>query len=165
MTSKGKRLTPLQPKEFFRGKWEGEGEIAPSPLLRWLYPKEKIRYFSEAEWLTDTIWLVRDRHEFASGAVIHRKMFVEQVAPDRLHATADDMPLGADIILHEKGFRFVPYYVWSGYRGRKWLVKCHDECVLDDEGLIHDTIKMYYWGLQVATMHLVFKVNREPTEE
>ena len=53
MTIQDKRLTPLQTKEFFSGRWEGEGEIAPSPLLRWLYPKEKIRYFSEAEWLTD----------------------------------------------------------------------------------------------------------------
>ena len=91
-------VTPLQPREFFRGCWCGEGELVPRPLLRPWVRRERIRLISEAHWLSHTIWLVKDRMEFASGWVHDRKMFAELVAPDRIHVTADDMPLGADIL-------------------------------------------------------------------
>jgi hypothetical protein len=29
-----------------------------------------------------------------------------------------------------------------------------DDCVLDEQGQIHDTIHMYYWGFPVATMFI-----------
>src|SRR5215471_8291087 len=130
-------VTPLQPKEFFRGFWYGEGELVPHPLLRLLISRERIRLSSEAHWLSDRIWVVTDRMEFASGWVNERKMFAELVAPDRIHVTADDMPLGADILLHEGGFRFTPYYAWSSLRGHRYRVRCTDDCVLDAEGKIH----------------------------
>ena len=149
-------ITPLQPKEFFRGLWTGEGEIFPHPLLRWLIPRERLRFYSEAVWLSETIWLVKDRMEFASGRVIERKMFAELVAPDRIHVTADDIPLGADILLHAKGFRFTPYYVLAAPRdgGRVHRLRCLDECLLDEAGFVHDTIRMYYCGVRVATMRI-----------
>jgi hypothetical protein len=149
-----KKVTPLQPKEFFTGKWKGEGELSPHPLLRWLMPKEQIRFLSQAIWLSDTIWMVKERFEFSSRNVISRTMFVEIVGPDRLHVTADDIPLGADIILHEKGFRFTPYYIWSHYRGKRWRLRCIDENLIDEGGIIHDTIRMFYFGFPVATMRL-----------
>ena len=157
----GGQLTPLRPREFFRGKWEGHGEFVPLRLVRWLYPRQEVHYFCEAQWLTETIWVVPERAEFSSGAVIERKMFCELVTPDRIHVTADDMPLGADIHLHENGFRFTPYYTWSGLGGgRKWLLRLHDENVLGPDGRIHDTIHMYYHKIRVATMRLVFTVDR-----
>ena len=83
-------------------------------------------------------------------------MFAELVGPDRVHITADDMPLGADITLHERGFKFTPYHTLGAYRegGRVHRLKCFDECRLDDEGFLHDTIEMYYWGFPVATMRI-----------
>ncbi len=149
-----KKVTPLQPRQFFTGTWKGEGELSPHPLLRWLIPKERVRFTSQPIWLSDRVWVVKERFEFSSGDVIARNMFVEIVSPDRLHVTADDMPLGADIILHEKGFRFTPYYIWSYYRDRRWRLRCIDENSIDENGAIHDTIRMFYFGLPVATMRL-----------
>ncbi len=149
-----KMATPLQPKEFFTGAWNGEGELSPHPLLRWMIPKQRIRFSSESIRLSDILWVVKERFEFSSGNVIRRTMFVEIVGPDRLHVTADDMPLGADVILHEKGFRFTPYYMWCYYRGRRWRLQCKDENLIDEGGVIHDTIKMSLLGFPVATMRL-----------
>jgi hypothetical protein len=149
-------VTPLQPREFFRGLWTGDGELIPHPLLRWLVPRQPFRFTSEPVWLSETTWQVRDRMEFFSGRLIERRMFAELVAPDRIHVTADDMPLGADILLHARGFRFTPYYVLGAYKdgGRLYRLRCLDECRLDDGGFVHDTIGMYYWGMRVATMRI-----------
>lgn len=81
-------------------------------------------------------------------------MFAELISPDRIHLTADDMPLGADILLHEKGFRFTPYYALASYGGRIYRLRCTDECWIDANGFVHDTIKMYSWGVPVAKMYL-----------
>ena len=153
-------ITPLQPKEFFTGVWQGEGELWPHPLLRWVIPKDQIRFSSQPIWLSDTVWVVKDRFEFSSGEVIERRMFVEIVGSERLHVTADDIPLGADIILHEKGFRFTPYYTWSYYKGRRWRLRCIDENLIDENGTIHDTIKMFFFGFPVVTMRLNVTVER-----
>lgn len=147
-------VTPLQPREFFRGVWAGEGEFIPHKLLRWFVAREHLRLRSEAVWLSETTWVVRDRFEFSSGRVVERKMFAELTAPDRIHVTADDMPLGANVLLFADGFRFTPYRVLAPHRGRVYRLRCQDECHLDSEGFVHDTIKMYFWGLPVATMRL-----------
>jgi hypothetical protein len=147
-------VTPLQPREFFRGCWRGEGELVPHSLLRAFVRREHIRLFSEANWLSDTIWLVKDRMEFSSGWVHQRNMFAELIAPDRIHVTADDMPLGADILLHERGFRFTPYHAWGSFRGRVYRMRFTDNCLLDERGKIHDTIRMHYHGFPVATMFI-----------
>ena len=155
-----KTATPLQPKEFFTGVWKGEGELSPHPLLRWVARKEHIHFEGRTIWLSDTVWVAKERFGFSSGDAIVRTMFVEIVDPDRLHVTADDMPLGADIVLHEKGFRFTPYWIWSKYRGRRWRLKCMDENLIDENGTIHDTIKMFFSGFPVATMRLTVTVDR-----
>src|SRR5262245_25168928 len=84
--------TPLQPKDFFRGRWYGEGELVPHPMLRLFIRRQRITLSSEARWLTETIWLVKDRMEFASGWVYNRKMFAELVAPERIHVTQTTCP-------------------------------------------------------------------------
>ena len=149
-------VTPLQPREFFRHGWSGEGEFIPHRLLRWLIRRERFCFFSEPDWLSDTIWVVKDRFEFSSGRVLERKMFCELIASDRIHCTADDMPFGADILLHEKGFRFTPYYALGAYQegGQTYRLRCLDECWLDDNGFLHDRIAMYYCGCRVATMRI-----------
>ena len=149
-----KKVTPLQPKEFFTGIWKAEGKLSPHPLLTWMIPKEQIRFLSQSIWFSNTVWMVKERFEFSSGNVISRTMFVEIVSPERLHVTADDIPLGADIILHEKGFRFTPYYICPHYRGKRWRLRCTDENSIDEGGIIHDTIKMLFLGFPVATMRL-----------
>lgn len=151
-------VTPLQPREFFAGTWSGIGELIPSRFLRWFVPIERIEFVSRPIWLSETVWMVQETFRFSSGTQIARTMFVQIVAPNRLHVTADDMPLGADIILSEKEFRFTPYYVWANHQGRRWQLRCLDENSIDEAGTIHDTIRMFFHGLEVATMHLT--VNR-----
>ena len=85
---------------------------------------------------------------------MERKMFCELVEPRRIHVTADDMPSGADLRLYEKSFCFDPYRVLASFGGRVYQLRCIDENRLDDNGLIYDTNKMYFWGLHVATMYL-----------
>jgi len=155
-----KAITPLEPRKFFSGIWRGEGELIPSWLNAWLVPKEQIRLHSRPIWLSDTIWKVEESFEFSSGKVIERKMFAELVASDRVHITADDMPLGADIILHDKGFSFMPYYILGDFGGRKWRMRCVDDNQLDENGVIHDKIEMFFCGVRVAEMRLTVKVER-----
>jgi hypothetical protein len=147
-------VTPLQPRQFFTGVWRGEGELVPHPLLRWLVPRERFRFSSETVWFSETVWLVKDRFEFASDRVLERKMFAELLAPNRVHVTADDMPLGADILLCETGFRFTPYYALASHRDRVYRLHCFDECTLDRQGRIHDVILMYFLGFPVARMNI-----------
>ena len=45
----------------------------------------------------------------------------------------------------------------SEYRGREWLVRCFDDNVLDEEGVIRDTIGTYCLRFPVGTMHMVFR--------
>ena len=153
-------ITPLEPRKFFSGIWRGEGELIPSRLNAWLVAKEKICFQSRPVWLSETIWRVEELFEFSSGKIIKRKMFAELVASNKVHITADDMPLGADIILHEKGFYFTPYYILGEFGGRKWQMRCIDDNQLDENGVIHDKIKMFYLGLRVAEMSLTVKVER-----
>jgi hypothetical protein len=149
-------VSPLKPREFFRGIWRRPGELVAHPLLRLFLPRQPFHFSCQVTWLSDTIWTVDDRFEFASGRVLKRRMFAELVAPDRIHVTADDMPLGADILLHERGFRSTPYYALGAQRegGRVYRLRCYDECTLDDRGFLHDTIGMYYRGFPVATMRI-----------
>jgi hypothetical protein len=152
---KGEKLfTPLQPKDFFRGVWTGQGELIPHPLLRWFVRKETVQYRSEAVWLSESIWIVKDCFEFSLGRVVEGRMFAELVAPDRIHVTADHMPGGADILLSERAFRFTPYYALASYGGKIWRFRCLDECLVDANGFVHDTIRMFFWGVPVATMRL-----------
>ena len=154
-------ITPLEPKEFFRGIWRGNGELCPHPLLRWALRQEHIDYLGKVVGLAETTWMVEEQFEFSSGNKIARKMFVEMVTPNRLHVTADDMPGGADVLLHEKGFRFTPYYIWTHYRGRKCRLKCIDENRIDENGAVCDTIKIYFFSLHVCTIQLTVTIDRQ----
>jgi hypothetical protein len=145
---------PLQVREFFSGAWSGTGELIPSWWLRWFCPRESIRFSSETVWLTDIIWVVRDRFEFSSGRVLERKMFCELTAQDRIHVTADDMPSGADIVLTQNGFAFTPYRALAAYRRSRFEFRCFDECRLDADGRVHDRIRMSWHSVPVGQIRL-----------
>lgn len=153
-------ITPLEPRKFFSGVWRGEGELIPSFLSAWIVPKEQVRLRSRPIWLSDTIWKVEESFEFSSGRIIERKMFAELIASDRVHITADDMPLGADITLHERGFRFSPYYILVNFGGGKRQIRCKDDNRVDENGIIYDKIEMFFCGVRVAEMRLTVRVER-----
>jgi hypothetical protein len=155
------KITPLEPRAFFTGIWKGNGELCPHRFLRWLFPKEQFSFLSKPTWLSENFWIVSEQLKFKSGDTIDRKMFVEITGPGRLHASADDMPLGADITLRENGFYFTPYYILARYKGIRWRLRCIDENVVDEDGLIHDTIKMFFCNFHVATIRLQATVERK----
>jgi hypothetical protein len=74
--------------------------------------------------------------------------------------TCDDIPGGADILLHDQGFHFTPYLFRSPFAGRHLLVKCIDEAQLDEHGVLHDRIRMDYAGLHLATMTMTIVIDR-----
>lgn len=153
--------TPLQPRRFFRGRWSGTGEVIPHLLLRWLIHRESLRWESDTEWLSDTIWIVHERMEFESGSTSERTMFSRLVAPDRIHVTADDMPLGADITLSATGYQFTPYLIWTERNGRRIRLSCVDINDIQPDGTILDTIRMSWYGLPVATLQMRVTVDRD----
>lgn len=144
--------TPLDIKQFFGGKWHGSGFLTPSWCIRWLFPKEAVEFDCETVWFSDSVWQVRDHFSFASGFVMERKMFCELTAPDRIHATADDLPLGADILLAESSFTFTPYRVLARYKRIFVQLRCTDVSVVGSDSVIHDHIQMRWMGLKVADM-------------
>lgn len=155
------KITPLEPRSFFTGEWNGEGELYPNPLFRWLFPKERLRFSGQPVWTSKDTWEVNEKFEFESGNIIERKMSVEITASDRLHVSADDMPLGADIMLYENRFCFTPYYIRVKYKGLRLRLKCTDENSVDDNGVIRDTIKMFFLGFPVASMRIRTTVERK----
>ena len=86
-----------------------------------------MRLEGRGEWLTEQVWRVHERFALGSGFGFERRMFMEQVAPGRVHATADDMPLGAEIELFEDGFRFRRFRSWLAYRGVRFRLGCTSE--------------------------------------
>ena len=154
------RITPLEPRKFFSGIWRGTGEMLPSRLNGWFLRREEVRFESRPLWLSEVTWKVEESFEFSSGKIIERRMFAELVTFNSVRITAEDMPQGAEIILHEHGFSFTPYYILGDFAGRKWRLRCLDNNRLDEKGIIHDEVKMFYFGLPVAEMKLTVRVER-----
>ena len=105
-------MTPTEAERFFEGAWTGEGEIVGRGLLRWLLPREPFRLDVKMERLADSIWVFRDHQVFARGGEIRRTQFMERVGEGRYRASADDMPLGADVEVIDRRYRYAPYRSW-----------------------------------------------------
>jgi hypothetical protein len=153
-------LTPLQIRDFFTGVWTGMGEFCLHSVLRLFVPNQAVRYQGQTTWLSDTLWKATERFTLSQEGSIHRTTYIQIIEDDRLHMTCDDIPGGADIILHEKGFRFTPYLFRSPFAGKHITVKCLDEAILDEQGELHDQIKMYYGGIQLASLNLFITIDR-----
>lgn len=147
-------MTPLDPHEFLNGVWKGEGALHPLWFIRWLFPEEDIRFESRATWLSETAWAVKEEFVFSGGEMIQRTMYAEMTDQRHVRITADDMPGGAEILLHSRGFRFTPYYIVARYKGFRWKLRCLDENAIDCYGVIHDRLKMSLFGIPVCTMFL-----------
>ena len=151
---------PLTPRAFFDGEWSGEGAIVLLPPFGWLVPPWTFSFSARPTWLSDRIWMVDEEYQFGNGETLRRRMFVVHVSPTVLHVTADDMPLGADIILNAHGFRFSPYQILALRWGRRWRLRCNDVNVVDEAGVVHDRIRFYFAGILVGTLTLKSTVRR-----
>jgi len=153
-------ITPLQTKRFFSGVWLGKGKFRLHSILHWLIPDQTIEYKGQTQWLTDDLWISNEVFKLSHSGESHRRTNIHIIEPKRLHSTCDDILGGADIILSEKGFRFTPYLFRSPFGRSYLLVKCIDSAEIDKNGIVHDTIKMYYHGFHLATMTMEIKIDR-----
>jgi hypothetical protein len=155
-------ITPLQPQKFFSGLWLGKGEFRVHSVLSWFVPNQQVQYQGRTTALSDTLWMATEEFHLSHAAPTSRTTFISILGPDRLHMTCDDVPGGADILLDESGFHFTPYLFRSPFKGRYLLVRCIDRARLDESGLLHDEIKMYYAGVHLATMSMAITIDRAP---
>jgi hypothetical protein len=153
-------VTPLQPREFFTGVWSGRGEFCLHSVLRWFVPNQDVIYKGQTTWLSDTLWKATEEYQLSHAGPTSRITYIQIIESGRLHMICDDIPGGADIILHEHGFKFTPYLFRSPFAGRYITVKCIDEAILDEDGILHDRIKMYYGGIHLASMKMSIIIDR-----
>jgi hypothetical protein len=153
-------ITPLEPEKFFMGVWTGKGQFRPRSLLRLFVPDQSVEYEGRTTWLTDSLWMATERFALSHAGSSSRITFIRILEPGRLHMTSDDVPGGADILLDAKGFRFTPYLFRSPVGRGHMVVRCLDEARLDERGILHDTIRMYYAGMHLATMAMAIEIDR-----
>jgi hypothetical protein len=148
----------LDPRRLFSGTWRGEGELTPLLFARVLLRREALVVTGVGEWLSDTVWRVRERFEMESGWSFERSMFMEVVAPNRVRATADDMPLGATVVLVGDGFRFERFRSWLSHRGMRFRLGCESEAVLGEDGVLRSEVRLDLLRVPVIRMRLAMRV-------
>lgn len=151
---------PIDPRRVFSGTWRGTGELIPHGPARLVLRREAVLLTGSGEWLTPTLWRVRERFELASGWSFERRMFMELVAPDRVRATADDIPLGADVLLTSEGFRFLRFRSWLVYRGVRFRLGCESEAHEGADGVLRGSVRLDLLRIPVATLTLA--IARDP---
>jgi len=152
--------SPLDARRFFAGRWQGRGELVPHGPARLVLARGPVQLEGRGEWLSETVWLVHERFTLGAGFGFERRMFMEQTGPGRAHATADDMPLGAELELGAAGFRFRRFRSWLVYRGLRLRLGCSSETRVTADGLMHATIRLDLWRLPVATLRLELHATR-----
>jgi hypothetical protein len=148
----------VDPRQLFRGNWRGRGELTPHLAARLVLRREAVELEGTAEWLSERIWLVREHFRMASGWSLERRMFMEQVAPDRVRASADDIPLGADVALTRDGFRFERFRSWLPHRGVRFRLGCTSEAVLGPDGVLRSVVRLDWLRLPAATLRLAIRI-------
>jgi len=148
----------VDPRRLFSGTWRGQGELIPHGPARLALRREAASITGTGEWLSDSLWRVRERFEMSSGWAFERQMFMELVAPDLVHATADDIPLGADVRLTADGFRFERFRSWLLYRGAHFRLGCTSEAVLGSDGVLRGKVRLDLLRVPVATLRLEIRI-------
>jgi hypothetical protein len=142
-------MTPAEAETYFEGTWTGEGEIVGRGFLRWLI-REPFRIDVGMERLSESIWVFRDHLVFAKGGEIRRTQFMERVGVGRYRATADDMPLGADVVVEGRQYRYEPYRSWMRFRGRMVRVRAREDGSLLEDGSIEGVILVWWRGIPLS---------------
>jgi hypothetical protein len=153
--------SPLDPRRFFAGRWQGQGELIPRGLARLVLERSPVRLEGRGEWLSETVWCVHEQFTLGAGFGFERRMWMEQTGPGRVHATADDMPLGAELELDAGGFRFRRFRSWLVYRGVRFRLGCSSDTRVAADGMMHATIRIDFCRLPVATLGLTIRVERD----
>jgi hypothetical protein len=147
-------ITPLNPREFFTGKWIGNGIFQLHGIFQLLIPDQSIEYIGQTKWITDEFWISIEEFKLSQSGSTNRTTYIQRTGEKSLHTTCDDIVGGADIHLRENGFSHNPCYFRSPMGKGFIVVKCIDNAMLNENGILHDQIKMYYAGLHIATTNI-----------
>ncbi len=153
-------VTPLQHWLFFKGIWRGKGQFRLHGLLRFFVPDQTIDYIGRTHWFSDDFWISEEDFTLSHSGEIHRTTYIRNLGNNRLHTTCDDILGGADILLREDGFSHTPYSFRSAFGRRYLLVECLDDATVDQQGGVHDVIRMLYAGVHLATMRMDITIDR-----
>ena len=153
------RPSPLDARRFFGGRWRGQGELIPHGPARLLLRRAPVVLEGSGEWLSESVWRVDERFALP-GFSFERHMYMEQLASGLVHATADDMPLGADLELDADGFRFRRFRSWLPWRGVRFRLGCRSATRVAADGTLHAEVRLDLWRLPVATLHLAIHAER-----
>lgn len=148
----------LDPRRVFSGTWRGTGELVPRGPARLVLRREAVRITGTGEWLSERVWIVREKFEMASGWEFERRMFMELVAPNRVRATADDIPLGANVVLTADGFRFERFRSWLAYRGVRFRLGCSSEAVMGADSVLRGSVRLDLLRVPMAEMRIEIRV-------
>ena len=152
--------SPLDARRFFAGRWSGEGTLVTHGPARLLLGRQSVKLEGTGEWLSDRVWRVHERFTLVSGLEFERRMRMEEVAAGRVHASGDDLPLGAEIELSEDGFRF-RRFPWLGrYLGLRLRLGCASRARVGSDGVLHAAIQLDLLHLPVATLLLAIRIDR-----
>src|SRR5262245_18915214 len=91
-----------------------------------------------------------DHLVFAGGGEIRRTQFMERVGVGRYRATADDMPLGADVVVEDRRHRYETYRSWTRFRGWMVRVRAREDGVLLEGGSIEGVILVWWHGIPLS---------------
>ena len=152
--------SPLDARCFFAGCWKGEGELVPHGPARLVLARVPVRLQGRGEWLSETVWRVHERFALGSDFGFERHMWMEQTGPGRVRATADDIPLGAELELDAGGFRFRRFRSWLVYRGVRFHLGCTSDTRVAADGVMDAAIHLDLWRIPVATLRLTIRVER-----
>ena len=152
--------SPLDARRFFAGRWAGEGELVPHGPALLVLARRPVRLEGRGEWLGESVWRVHERFDLGPGFVFERRMFMEQLAPGLVRASADDMPLGAEVELSADGFRFRRFRSWLVYRGVRFRLGCRSESRVGPDGVLGAEVRLDLWRLPVATLRLAIRIER-----
>jgi hypothetical protein len=152
--------SPLDARRFFAGRWRGEGTIVTRGPARLWIGRQGVSLDGTGEWLSERVWRVHERFALQSGFSFERRMLMEEVGPGRVHASGDDLPLGAEIELTEHGFCFRRFRWLGGYRGVRFRLGCASRARLDADGVLHAEIQLDLFHVPVATLFLAIRIER-----
>lgn len=144
--------TPLRPKDFFGGHWEGEGEIVLRPLFLGRRFPLRFAFSRDTHWIGEGVWLVVDRSRFRGGWVSERRMVCELQDAGSLRVTAGDMPEGAWYDLGEGGYLIRPYVLTAPLGPVALPLRCRDQHRLAPDGTLLDSVDMHVLGVPVARL-------------
>jgi hypothetical protein len=144
-------------REVFAQPWEGEAAVWQPWWLRLVPTPKKFRFRSEILNPSEDSWDVLDTSTSPNGTVQQRRMHCQQLAPDRLKLTADDMPHGAKIHLRLDGFDFAPYVIRTPvFEPLRLPLRYFDTVRLRPDGTMLETIELRFLGIRIGrvTMRL-----------